>query len=84
VESGGGSSEVTRACGTKPGFGTENLIAQAERISWDEIRAAYGRIIDAEIDVKRDNLMEDQLALEIVVQELAAQPARRRETARSR
>ena len=38
------------------------------------IRAAYARLIEAELDVKRGLMDDDRLALELAVQELASRP----------
>ena len=37
------------------------------------VRAAYARLIQAELDLKR-GLMDDRLAIELAVQELASRP----------
>jgi DNA polymerase-3 subunit delta len=48
------------------------VIDEAERISWGALRAAYARLIEAELDVKRGLMDHDTLPLELAVQELAS------------
>jgi DNA polymerase III delta subunit len=65
-------AEVARRLGIKE-FSAERLIEQASHTSWPAVRAAYARLIEAELDLKR-GLMDDPLPLELAVQELAARP----------
>ncbi|MCH7809803.1 MAG: DNA polymerase III subunit delta [Chloroflexi bacterium] len=64
-------AEIARRVGVKPNFALDRLLDQASRNSWPAIRWAYDRIIQSELDVKR-GLMDDRVALELVVQELAS------------
>ena len=64
-------AEIARRVGVKPNFALDRLLEQASRNSWPTIRWAYDRIIQSELDVKR-GLMDDRVALELVVQELAS------------
>ncbi len=64
------AAEIARRLGMKPNA-IRWLMEQASRNSWPTIRWAYGRIIQSELDVKR-GLMDDRVALELVVQELAS------------
>jgi hypothetical protein len=59
------------------GFGLDKLIDQAQHTPYAAIRDAYARLIQAELDLKRGitgGLMDDRLALELAVQELASRP----------
>ncbi len=69
---------IARRIGAKMGFGLDKLIDQAQRTPYAAIRDAYTRLIQAELDLKRGTtggLMDDRLALELAVQELASRPA---------
>ena len=68
-------AEIARRVGVKPNIALDRLLEQASRNSWPTIRWAYGRIIQSELDVKR-GLMDDRVALELVVQELASRKMR--------
>ncbi|MCH7484831.1 MAG: hypothetical protein IIA90_06750 [Chloroflexi bacterium] len=68
-------AEIARRLGMKPNFALDRLLEQASRNSWPTIRWAYDRIIQSELDVKR-GLMDDRVALELVVQELASRKTR--------
>jgi DNA polymerase-3 subunit delta len=65
---------IAKQINAKPGFGLTKLIEQAQRTPTATIRAAYARLIQAELDLKR-GLMDERLAIELAVQELAAAPA---------
>ena len=64
-------AEIARRVGVKPNFALDRLLEQASRNSWPTIRWAYDRIIQSELDFKR-SLMDERVALELVVQELAS------------
>ena len=64
-------AEIARRLSMKPNFALDRLLEQASRNSWPTIRWAYGRIIQSELDFKR-GLMDERVALELVVQELAS------------
>ncbi|MEO8458281.1 MAG: DNA polymerase III subunit delta [Chloroflexota bacterium] len=69
---------IARRLEMKMGYGLDKLIDQAQRTHTKAIRAAYARLIQAELDLKRGmtgGLMDDRLALELAVQELASRPA---------
>jgi DNA polymerase-3 subunit delta len=66
-------TEIARQINTKMGFGLTKLIEQAQRTPTAAIRAAYARLIQAELDLKR-GLMDERLAIELAVQELASGP----------
>ena len=74
TEQGVPGSEIARRLGVNP-KAVSFLLDQASRNSWPAIRWAYGRIIQSELDVKR-GLMDDRVALELVVQELASRKTR--------
>ncbi len=57
----------------KVGYGLDRLIDQAQHTPPPAVRAAYARLILAELDLKR-GLMDDRLAIELAVQELASRP----------
>jgi DNA polymerase-3 subunit delta len=70
-------SAIAQRLGMKMGFGLDKLIDHAQRPPPSAVRAAYARLIQAELDLKRGTtggLMDDRLALELAVQELAAAP----------
>jgi DNA polymerase III subunit delta len=70
-------TQIARRLGVKLGFGLDKLIDQAQRTPYAAIRAAYARLIQAERDLKTGitgGLMDDRLALELAVQELASRP----------
>jgi DNA polymerase-3 subunit delta len=70
-------TQIARRLAMKMGFGLDKLIDQAQRTPYAAIRAAYARLIQAEVDLKRGitgGLMDDRLALELAVQELASRP----------
>jgi DNA polymerase-3 subunit delta len=46
-ERGESGTAIASRLGIKPGFGVEKLIDQAERLSWEALRAAYARIVGA-------------------------------------
>lgn len=71
MERGAPGAEIARRLGIKPNFALDRLLEQASRTSWPAIRWAYDRIIQAELDTKRHS-MDAQVALELVVQELAS------------
>ena len=71
-ESGGA---IASTLGIKPGFGLDKVIDRTRRISLANVRAAYARLILAEIDLKGGKTqMDDRLAIELAVQELASAP----------
>ena len=53
-----------------PSFRLGALGNIAGRYSWDALRRAYGRILDADLSVKR-GLVGDEVALQVLVQDLA-------------
>lgn len=64
-------TQIARRLGVKVGYGLDKLIDQAQHTPPSAVRAAYARFILAELDLKR-GLMDDRLALELAVQELAS------------
>jgi DNA polymerase-3 subunit delta len=73
LERGATSADVASQLGMKPGYGVEILIEQAERQDPDAYLRVLERLIEAELDVKVRG-MDDQLALELAVQDLAGAP----------
>jgi DNA polymerase-3 subunit delta len=66
-------TQIARRLGVKVGYGLDKVIDQAQHTPPSAVRAAYARLIQAELDLKR-GLMDDRLALELSVQELASRP----------
>ena len=57
------------------GYGLERLLDQASRHPLPRVRAAFRRLLEADAAIKR-GIYDDELALELLVQELAASPSR--------
>jgi DNA polymerase-3 subunit delta len=66
-------TQIARRLAVKMGYGLDKLIDQAQHTPSATVRAAYARLIQAELDLKR-GLMDDRLAIELAVQELASRP----------
>ncbi|HEY8173192.1 MAG TPA: DNA polymerase III subunit delta [Dehalococcoidia bacterium] len=62
--------EVARAAGIVP-FRLNAVGAIASRYSWPMLRAAYAKLVDADLSVKR-GLRDDETALQLLVHELCA------------
>jgi DNA polymerase III delta subunit len=62
--------EMARAAGV-PAFKVAEVSALASRYSWAQVRAAYGRLLAADLSVKR-GLQDDESALQLLVHELCA------------
>lgn len=73
LERGEDSAAIGAACNTQ-GYGIAKLIDQAQHFSYDRLRSAYARLIEADRDVKVWS-MDENLALELAVQDLARQTA---------
>jgi DNA polymerase-3 subunit delta len=69
-ERGARADDVARVSGVVP-FRLSAIGAVASRISWADIGAAYARILDADLSVKR-GLADDESALQLLVHELCA------------
>jgi DNA polymerase III delta subunit len=65
-----GQDEISRAAGV-PAFKVAEVSALASRYSWPQIRAAYERLLEADLSVKR-GLQDDESALQLLVHELCA------------
>ena len=76
MERGAPGGEISRRTGVGNTFALDRLLEQAARLSWPGIHAAYDRIIQAERDHK-SGLMDEQVAIELLVQELASRPSPR-------
>jgi DNA polymerase-3 subunit delta len=63
-------AEVERLLGNQA-FKADTLSRLASRYSWEQIRAAFRLIVDADLSVKR-GLQDDESALQLLVHELAA------------
>jgi DNA polymerase-3 subunit delta len=75
LDRGESGSAIADAIGAKKAYGLDRAIQQAQRHSLADIRAAYARLIEADLDVKRGLMDDERLALELAVQELASRPA---------
>ena len=75
LDRGESGSAIAAQLGVKMGYGLDRAIEQAQRLPLTAIRAAYVRLIEADLDVKRGLMEDDRLALELAVQELASRPA---------
>jgi DNA polymerase-3 subunit delta len=64
------AAEVARVAGVPP-FKVDAVGSLASRYSWAQIRAAYGLLLEADLNVKR-GLQGDESALQLVVHELCA------------
>jgi DNA polymerase-3 subunit delta len=64
------ADEVARAAGVPP-FRLGAVGAVASRMPWEAVRAAFERILDADLGVKR-GLTDDEAALQLLVHELCA------------
>jgi DNA polymerase-3 subunit delta len=62
--------EVARQSGV-PGFRLNAVGASASRYSWVDLREAYGRLLDADLSVKR-GLLDDESSLQLLVHDLCA------------
>jgi DNA polymerase-3 subunit delta len=62
--------EIARAASV-PAFKVDQMGALASRYSWADLRFAYGRLLDADLSVKR-GLQDDESALQLLVHELCA------------
>ena len=76
LDAGSSSRSVGEKLGAK-GFGLEKLLEQAARHPLSRVRRAYRRLLEADAAIKR-GIYEPELSLELLVQELAAAPARAR------
>jgi DNA polymerase III delta subunit len=65
-----GQDEIARAAGV-PAFKVGAVSALASRYSWPMVRAAYDRLLAADLSVKR-GLQDDESALQLLVHELCA------------
>jgi DNA polymerase-3 subunit delta len=73
-ESGASGSAIMKRLRITSDFALSKLLDHARRLSWTAIRDAYARIIEAELDVKRRS-MDDRLALDLCIQDLAGRSA---------
>jgi DNA polymerase III subunit delta len=69
-ERGARADDVARTAGVPP-FRLAAVGAIASRMSWADLRAAYARILDADLSVKR-GLADDESALQLLIHELCA------------
>jgi DNA polymerase-3 subunit delta len=76
LDGGERSEAIGRELGAS-GYALERLTEQASRYSLADIRAAYRLVVQADLDHKSGDI-EERLALELLVQELATPPGERR------
>jgi DNA polymerase-3 subunit delta len=69
-ERGARADDVARVAGVPP-FRLSAVGAVASRMSWADIGAAYARILEADLSVKR-GLADDESALQLLIHELCA------------
>jgi DNA polymerase-3 subunit delta len=62
------------------GYALERLVEQAQRYPLEAIRESYRRVVQADFEHKSGDV-EERVALEILVQELATPPAEQRRSA---
>lgn len=62
--------EAAKAAGV-PSFRMGVVSGLASRFSWEQIRAAYARLLDADLNVKR-GLQDDESSLQLLVHDLCA------------
>jgi DNA polymerase III subunit delta len=67
--------EISAQLGVQ-GFVIQRLLQQAPLYTLDRLRQAYGKLLDADLSVKR-GLMDDEAALQLLILELAALAAAR-------
>ncbi len=79
LDRGASGAAIGQAVGAS-GYALEKLIEQAMRQPMASLRAAYRRLVQADLDVKR-GVYDEALSLELLVQDLASAPARRRPAA---
>ena len=75
LNGGKSGAAIASRLGIKPGFGLDKVIDRTRRMSPAYVRAAYARLIQAEVDLKGGKTqIDDRLAIELAVQELASAP----------
>ncbi len=74
MDAGSTGRSIGERLGAK-GYGLERLLDQASRYPLPRLRAAFRRLVEADASVKR-GIYEEELALELLVQGLAAAPRR--------
>jgi DNA polymerase-3 subunit delta len=79
LDQGAPSEIIGREAGSS-GYALERLIEQASRNSMQEIRAAYARVVQADFEHKSGDV-DERVALEVMVQELATPPVETRRSA---
>ena len=72
LETGATSRQIGERLGAKP-FPVEKLLEQAPRYPPARLRAAFRRLLEADLHIKR-GIYRDELALELLVNDLAAAP----------
>ena len=65
------SREETQRVSGVPGFKLNEIGSLAGRYSWPELRRAYRKLLDADLNVKR-GLQDDESSLQLLVHELCA------------
>lgn len=71
LDQGARSADIGERLGLRAAFALEKLLDQAERYDMPRLTAAYRRLLAADVAVKR-GIYSDELALELLLQDLAA------------
>lgn len=71
LDQGARSADIGERLGIRAPFALEKLLAQAERYDLPRLTSAYRRLLAADVAVKR-GIYSDELALELLLQDLAA------------
>jgi DNA polymerase III delta subunit len=64
------SQEIGQRLGVTSGFVLQRILDQAQRYSLSRLKAAYRRLLEADVGVKRGH-HDEELALELLVHDLA-------------
>lgn len=74
LDAGSSGRRISERLGVS-GYGLDRLLEQASRYPLSRVRAVFRRLLEADVAIKR-GIYDDELALELLVQELAAAPSR--------
>ena len=79
LDAGESGEAIRKELDAKPGFGFDKLLEQAHSYPPEDVRTAYGMIVESEV-AHKSGLAEEEVALQVLVQELASlrMPAGRR------
>ncbi|MBI2912543.1 MAG: DNA polymerase III subunit delta [Chloroflexi bacterium] len=74
LDAGASAARIGERLGAS-GYGLERLLDQASRYPLPRLRAAFRRLLEADVAIKR-GIYDEELSLELLVQDLAAAPSR--------